>query len=104
MKNKQHCFKQDMPLVLWTRSIKLILGSIRVLTMMALLLCASGASAQSLTWDNGTANTGTGSGDWDTTTTNWWNGSSDVALPPTSTTVATDRGVFCNGGGEPDGT
>ena len=104
MKNKQHHFTKDMPLVLWTRSIKLILGSIRVLTIIALLLCASAASAQSLTWDDGTANTGTGSGNWDTTTTNWWNGSSDVAWPQTSTTVATAGAVFGNGVDQPDGT
>jgi autotransporter-associated beta strand protein len=104
MKNKQYCFTQDMPLVLWERSVKLILGSIRVLTIIALLLCASAVSAQNLTWDAGTANTGTASGNWDTTTANWWNGSSDVVWPQTSTTVATSGAVFGNGVDQPDGT
>ncbi len=79
--------------------------AIYLLAAVALCFFAANASAQgNLTWDAGTANTGTGSGNWDTTTANWWNGSSDVVWPQTSTTVATDGAVFGNGVDQPDGT
>jgi autotransporter-associated beta strand protein len=111
MKNKQHCFTQDMPLVVWTRSVKLILGSIRVLTIIALLLCASGASAQVLTWDAGsfgTNDTGItipGSGAWDTDNTtnfNWNNGETNVSWTQGGTQTPTFGAAF-NGPDAADG-
>jgi autotransporter-associated beta strand protein len=76
----------------------------RWLAVVALGFFTASAFATDLTWDAGTANTGTGSGNWDTTTANWWNGSADVVWPQTSTTVATVGAVFGNGVDQPDGT
>jgi fibronectin-binding autotransporter adhesin len=81
----------------WTRNVKLIPGSIRTVTAMMLLLCATSALAQlNLTWDP-TANGGSvpASGNWDTVTTNWWNGSADIIWSQNAAgTVSVTNAIF----------
>jgi autotransporter-associated beta strand protein len=73
----------------------------RWLAVVALGFFTTSAFATDLSWDAGTANTSTGSGNWDiSAANNWWNGSSDVSWPQNTTTAPTTGAIF----GGADGT
>jgi autotransporter-associated beta strand protein len=73
----------------------------RWLAVVTLGFFATSAFATDFSWDAGTANTGTGSGNWDiSAANNWWNGSSDVSWPQNNTTAPTTGAIF----GGADGT